>query len=153
MPIVGYASKHEPAVAMDLFEDQISNVDRSGEVPVSWCPEICQTLRPRTPLRWSRDVSLNCQWWNEVRHIPVSHIEIVVVRSGWVLKGWYIMFLMLLLILLACSWGFFTELMKEAAYQLRADARYQLPEQSVRRFNHPIWMVHILPCGLSLKAY
>jgi hypothetical protein len=30
MPIVGYASKHEPAVAMDLFEDQKSNIDKSG---------------------------------------------------------------------------------------------------------------------------
>jgi hypothetical protein len=31
MPIVGYALQEEPAVAMDLFEDQSQNVDGSGE--------------------------------------------------------------------------------------------------------------------------
>lgn len=31
MPIAGYALRSEPAVAMDLFEDQSANFDQSGE--------------------------------------------------------------------------------------------------------------------------
>jgi hypothetical protein len=31
MPIAGYALRAEPAVAMDLFEDQSANFDQSGE--------------------------------------------------------------------------------------------------------------------------
>jgi hypothetical protein len=31
MPIVGYALQEEPAVAVDLFEDQAQNFDGSGE--------------------------------------------------------------------------------------------------------------------------
>lgn len=31
MPIVGFALEEEPAIAMDLFEDQKQNIDGSGE--------------------------------------------------------------------------------------------------------------------------